>query len=376
MKYRTYQNSDLSISLLGLGCMRLPKIDPNKSDIDEAAAQEMVDYAYEHGINYFDTAHMYHDGASEEFMGRALKKFDRKSYFLATKMPVWMAESKEDIAKIFDLQLKRLQTDYFDFYLVHSLNVGHYQQMKEFGVYEFLKQKKEEGVIRHLGFSFHDKPELLEQICEEYEWDFAQIQLNYLDWEMQNAKRQYEILQAHHLPCIVMEPVRGGTLANPCEKSNQIFKAANPERSVASWALRYAATLPNVMTVLSGMSNMEQLQDNLSTMDPFVPLEQKDYEVIEQAVAAYKDFYTIPCTGCRYCMECPAGVEIPKMFALYNQYAPQHDTDGYKKAYLQTPESERVNHCVACGKCAKHCPQLIDIPERMKYLANYIKEHF
>lgn len=214
MKYRTYQNSDLSISLLGLGCMRLPKIDPNKSDIDEAAAQEMVDYAYEHGINYFDTAHMYHDGASEEFMGRALKKFDRKSYFLATKMPVWMAESKEDIAKIFDLQLKRLQTDYFDFYLVHSLNVGHYQQMKEFGVYEFLKQKKEEGVIRHLGFSFHDKPELLEQICEEYEWDFAQIQLNYLDWEMQNAKRQYEILQAHHLPCIVMEPVRGGTLAN------------------------------------------------------------------------------------------------------------------------------------------------------------------
>ncbi len=162
---------------------------------------------------------------------------------------------------------------------------------------------------------------------------------------MQDAKRQYEILKAHHLPCIVMEPVRGGTLASPCEKSNQIFKAAEPNRSVASWALRYAASLPNVMTVLSGMSNMEQLKDNLSTMNPFVPLEQAEYQVIEQAVAAYKDFYTIPCTGCRYCMECPAGVEIPKMFALYNQYAPQHDTDGYKKAYLQTPESERVNHC-------------------------------
>ena len=376
MEKRTHPATGLAISLLGMGMMRLPKVCPEKEDIDEAAAMEMVDYAIAHGINYFDTAYMYHNGASEGFAGKALKRHDRSSFYLATKMPVWFAENAAGVERIFHEQLTRLQTDYLDFYLVHSLNEGHYQQMKECGAYEYLKKQKEAGRIRHLGFSFHDKPELLETICSEYDWDFAQIQLNYLDWEMQDAKRQYEILEARGIPCIVMEPVRGGTLASPCERSNEIFRAAAPDKSVASWAVRYAASLPNVMTVLSGMSSMEQLKDNIATMSPFQPLSDADRQVIDQAVAAYREFYTIPCTGCRYCMDCPAGVDIPKMFALYNQYAARHDVEGYKAAYMAVPESGRADRCVACGKCAKHCPQLIDIPERMRYIADYAAKKF
>ncbi|SDN89892.1 aldo/keto reductase [Acetanaerobacterium elongatum] len=353
------------VSALGLGCMRLPKVTPEKEDIDYTRAQQIVDYAYEHGINYFDTAHMYHGGMSEEFVGHALKKYNRSSYFLATKMPVWMADTPAGVERIFNLQLSRLQTDYFDFYLIHALNKSVFQRCKELGAYEFLARKKQEGAIRFLGFSFHDVPDQLEIICNEYEWDFAQIQLNYLDWEMQDAKRQYEILERHGLPCIVMEPVRGGLLASPCEASNRIFKEARPEQSVASWAIRYAASLPNVLTVLSGMSNLEQIRDNVSTMEHFEPLTEQDYSVISRAVAAYKAHSTIPCTGCRYCMDCPNGVDIPKMFSLYNHYAISRDADGYRTAYAALPEAERAESCIACGICAQHCPQAISIPEKL-----------
>jgi len=373
---RNYKDSALSISVLGLGCMRLPKMNPDKEDIDYEKAQEMVDYALANGINYIDTAHMYHDGASEEFVGHALKKHDRSSYFLATKMPIWMAETPADVERIFNLQLNRLQTDYFDFYLFHALSTENFKKCVDFGLYEFLSKKKAEGVIRHLGFSFHDKPDVLEEICNTYEWDFAQIQLNYLDWEMQDAKQQYEILERHHLPCIVMEPVRGGTLANPCDTANALLQAARPEKSIASWAIRYAASLPNVMTVLSGMSNMEQLTDNIGTMTNFEPLTDGDYAVIEKAVEAYKTKDTVPCTGCRYCMDCPFGVDIPKMFKLYNQYAVDKDKDAYQKAYFETAESERVDHCTACGRCALHCPQSIKIPEKLSMIKDLTKELF
>lgn len=376
MLKRNYKDTQLAISVLGLGCMRLPKISADKEDIDYEKAQEMVDYALAHGINYFDTAHMYHDGLSEEFVGKALKKHDRASFFLATKMPVWMAETPADVERIFNLQLEKLQTDYFDFYLVHALNTEIFKKCIDFGVYEFLCKKKAEGVIRHLGFSFHDKPEVLETICNTYEWDFAQIQLNYLDWEMQDAKQQYEILERHGLPCIVMEPVRGGTLASPCEAANELFKTARPDKSIASWAIRYAASLPNVMTVLSGMSNMEQLMDNIDTLTNFEPLTAGEYAVIDKAVEAYRTKDTVPCTGCRYCMDCPFGVDIPKMFKLYNDYAVDKNKDAYEKAYLAAPESERVDSCVACGKCALHCPQSIKIPERLAIIKDTVKELF
>ena len=224
---------------------------------------------------------------------------------------------------------------------------------------------KAEGKIRYLGFSFHDKPEVLAHICDTYQWDFAQIQLNYLDWEMQDAKRQYEILTEHGIPVIVMEPVRGGVLANPCEASNEVLKAARPDMSIASWAIRYAASLPNVLTVLSGMSNREQVEDNVATMTDFEPLTEADYKVIDEAVDLYKKKDTVPCTGCRYCMDCPFGVDIPKMFSIYNRYAVQKDEEDYWEEYSAQPESERADQCQACGACMEQCPQHIRIPDKM-----------
>jgi len=371
---KNYKDTNLSISTLGFGCMRLPKLDPDKEDIDYEKAQELVDYALAHGINYIDTAYPYHGGTSENFVGHALKKYDRGSYFLATKMPLWKIESNADVEQIFNEQLGKLQTGYVDFYLLHALSRDSFHKSQKFGVYEFLLKKKQEGVIRHLGFSFHDKPDVLEEICNTYEWDFAQIQLNYLDWEMQDAKQQYEILERHNIPCIVMEPVRGGTLANPCEAANELFRVARPDKSIASWAIRYAASLPNVMTVLSGMSDMEQMTDNVKTMTDFEPLTEADRAVIEKAVEAYRTKITIPCTGCRYCMDCSSGVDIPKIFKLYNQFAIDQDEDAFKAAYTATPSTEWAENCVACGMCETHCPQSIKIPEKMAMIRELTKD--
>ena len=368
MYTRAYKGSD-QVSVLGLGCMRLPRLNSEAQEIDYVKAQEIVDYAFASGINYFDTAYKYHDGGSEVFLGSALMKYDRSSFYLATKMPIWEADSPDAMRRIFYHQLERLQTDYFDFYLFHALNQDNFRKCVDFGLYEFLSEKKREGVIRNLGFSFHDSPQVLEQIVDAYEWDFAQIQLNYLDWDMQNAKRQYEILTDHHLPVIVMEPVRGGVLANPCEAANALFREARPDQSIASWAIRYAASLPNVMTVLSGMSTMEQIEDNVRTMTNFEPLTEADYEVIDRAVDAYRKKDTIPCTGCRYCMDCPSGVEIPTVFSLYNQYALNQN----KEVFDEIDATARAEQCIACGQCMEHCPQSIPIPEKMAMIAELIQ---
>lgn len=365
MEMRQYRDTDVKVSLLGMGCMRLPKVDPEKEDIDYEKAQEIIDYAYANGVNYFDTAYGYHGGQSELFVGHALKKYPRDSFFLASKMPIWCVKEKGDVERIFNEQLQRCQTDYFDFYLFHSQNAANFQKCQEFGVYEFLSQMKAEGKIRRLGFSFHDTPEVLRHICDTYPWDFAQIQLNYLDWEMQDAKTQYQILNDREIPVIVMEPVRGGALASPCEAADILFREERPDKSVASWAIRFAASLPGVLTVLSGMSNMEQVRDNVDTMTRFEPLTDREREVIDEALEAYRKKDTVPCTGCRYCMDCPFGVDIPKMFSLYNHYVLDRDGEDYLEAYEAQPESERADQCQACGACMEKCPQHIRIPDQM-----------
>lgn len=373
MLKRCYKNTAEEISILGYGNMRLPKVSPDKQDIDYPEAQKLIDYAYAHGVNYYDTAYVYHDQKSETFVGHALQKYPRESYYIATKMPGWCVKTMEDVDRIFHEQLDRLQTDYIDFYLCHALSTENYKIYEQVDIYGYLKKKKEEGAIRHLGFSFHDKPEVLEQLLDKHEWDFVQIQLNYLDWEMQNAKRQYEILAERGIPCIVMEPVRGGALARLCEESVSILEEACPGKSPASWAIRYAASLPNVLTVLSGMSTMDQVVDNVATTADFQPLSEGERGTLDRALEAFRRNKTQPCTGCRYCMDCPSGVDIPLMFTLYNNYRITENKNGFINGYKEAGAKQAQN-CIRCGQCAVHCPQSIEIPARMQEIAALAEE--
>lgn len=372
MVLKEYKNSGKKISLLGFGCMRFPRLYSDRVDIDSELSQKMIDYAYQNGVNYFDTAYPYHGGQSEIFIGKALKKYPRDSFYLADKMPGWLVNKYEDVEKIFDEQLKRCQVDYFDFYLCHALGKENLKVYDKIDIYSFLFKKKQEGKIRHLGFSFHDSPDVLEYIVDKYQWDFAQIQLNYLDWKVQNARIQYEILEKNNLPCIVMEPVRGGTLSTLCEDSVKILKNANPNESIASWAIRFAASLPNVMTVLSGMSTFEQVKDNVDTISNFKKLTDDEYLTIENAVEQYCKSITIPCTGCRYCMDCDSGVDIPEMFKLYNQYILSKAENLYIQLYSQIDSKKQAHNCISCNKCVKNCPQKIDIPENLKKISQCI----
>ena len=374
MEYRVHQKTGKAVSLLGLGCMRLPKIDPAKDAIDIDAAYAEIDAAYQGGITYFDTAWPYHGGQSENVIGAALKKYPRESFFLADKMPGWALETPEDCEKIFSKQLDKGQVAYFVFYLLHSVQTTNWEKFEQLNVYEFLHKKKQEGKIKRLGFSFHGDIPLLKTVLAAHEWDFVQIQLNYLDWTMQDAKTQYELITQAGLQCIIMEPVRGGALADLCPSANEMLKSAAPERSIASWAIRYAASLPDVLCVLSGMSNLEQLNDNLSTMKPFSPLSESERETLDRALQEYRKASTIPCTACRYCMPCPAGVEIPQMFKLYNdKYAFSKNKGALKTAY-QAFTDGTAEQCISCGACLEKCPQSIEIPQKMELIASLVQE--
>ncbi|MEG0895745.1 MAG: aldo/keto reductase, partial [Oscillospiraceae bacterium] len=286
---------------------------------------------------------------------------DRSSFYLADKMPLWSVESKEDVDKIFNNQLEKTKAGYFDYYLMHAFDDGIYEKFIKYDVYDYLKAKKAEGKIKNLGFSFHGSIELLNKLVNDYKWDFAQIQLNYQDWAGEyNSKEQYEILTAHKLPVIVMEPVKGGSLANLCEKSNSIFKEYNNEASIASWALRYVATKENVALILSGMSNMEQLTDNINTFTNFKPISKEEQMVIDKALNTYVENKLVSCTGCRYCLDaCQSGVDIPAIFKAYNEKV---------KAGGNFRKMGNIDNCVECGLCMEHCPQKIEIPTVLKGL--------
>ncbi len=366
MEYRTYKDTDCRPSLLGMGCMRLPKTEDGK--IDRERAFQLIDRAFQGGITYFDVANPYHDGNAEPFIGEALSRYPRDSFTLATKMPAWKVETLDDVKALFESQLEKCRVDYFDFYLCHALDREFFDKQERLGIYEYLAEKKKQGYIRRLGFSFHDTPEVLREICEAHPWDFAQLQINYLDWTAQRAKEQYEILEEYGLPCVVMEPVRGGALAKLCEPAEAVLKAAAPERSIASWAIRFAASLPNVMTVLSGMTVPEQLEDNLATMSPFEPLSDAERAALAKALEIDRQAQRIPCTGCRYCMPCPFGVDIPGLFKAYNECAIDRMPGRFLKKAAPIPASAHPDQCRACGKCAAACPQHIDIPGKMAEL--------
>lgn len=386
MEKRIYARTGEAVSLLGYGTMRLPKTPEEK--IDFPAALRLIDTAYQNGVNYFDTAYMYHAEESELLVGEALSRYPRESFFLADKLPGWMCGENglEGAKKIFADQLSKCRTTYFDFYLCHSLN-----NQKDFerlylegGVLAYLEEEQKAGRIHNLGFSFHGNPAFFKFLMELRKWDFCQIQCNYFDWDNQNAKELYRLSEEYGVQLMIMEPVRGGGLVSLCDEAVSILKEAEPEKSTASWAIRFAASLPNVLCVLSGMSNLEQVEDNLATMNDFVPLSDAERAVLSRAVEAYARKGTVPCTGCRYCFECPKQIAIPDIFAFYNEIAAAgklpfsvgvapEELEARKKAFLaayeQIPAEARPENCIRCKKCMEHCPQQIRIPDRLAEIA-------
>jgi predicted aldo/keto reductase-like oxidoreductase len=372
--HRQYRNTDITVSLLGYGLMRLPRIDPNKPDIDYPAAEKLIERAFKAGINYFDTAYVYHNGLSEKFVGDVLSKYPRDSYYLATKMPVHILKKQEQVDQIFNEQLKRCKTEYFDFYLLHTLTRDRWEVVKNLKVYEYLKQKQEEGKIRHLGFSFHDEPEVLEVIASAHPWDFAQIQLNYLDWELYRSREQYEILAKKNIPAVIMEPLRGGSLSSLNPSATKVLKTAEPNASTASWAFRFAGSLPNVLTVLSGMTYSEHLEDNIKTFSNFHTLTEAEHKTLDKALVEYLKSGVIPCTGCQYCVPCPKGIPIPRLFGLYNHSKNTGSWAHLYMVYLGLPEKQKVSACVNCRLCVQKCPQHIDIPAQLKTVEEALKQ--
>lgn len=360
MEKRKMEKTGMETSLLGFGCMRFPVKADGK--IDRLQAEKLLDTAIAAGVNYIDTAYPYHNGESEPFVGEVLHKYDRNSYYLATKLPLWMVESLEDVDRIFDEQLERLQIDYIDFYLMHAVNRERFDKMIQIGIIQKLEKWKEEGRIRNLGFSFHDSYEVFEEVLNYRDWDFCQIQLNYMDANEQAGLRGYELTVKKNIPLIVMEPVKGGSLAVFSDDIADKFHAYSPDASMASFALRWVGSLPNVKVILSGMSNMEQVEDNLKTFESFCPLSEEEKCTVDEVVRILNSRVQNGCTGCRYCMPCPAGVNIPGCFSAWNTY---HMYQNYNmvegKWEREIGEKAQAKNCIKCGKCEKVCPQKLSI---------------
>ena len=322
----------------------------------------MLDRAYRGGVNYFDTAYFYHNGASENFVGRALAAYPRESYFLTSKLPTTLIHSLDKAKTIFDEQMGRLQRDDLDFYLLHNINGARWREMVELGVVDWCLELQRQGVFRHFGFSFHGAYEEFREILTARDWDCCQIQFNYMDTEDQAGIRGYRLAEELGVPLIVMEPIKGGTLAALPADAAAPLRAPHPDASDASWALRWVAGHPNVRVVLSGMSAEEQLADNLTTFDHFVPLSPAEDAAVEQAAAVLHSRIKIGCTGCRYCMPCPMGVDIPDNFSIWNRLGMFQQPEAVKKQWTERfPDSEKALHCVRCGKCETVCPQKLPI---------------
>lgn len=351
----------IDVSVLGFGCMRFPVKD---GKIDEERAEKMLDLAYASGVNYFDTAYPYHNGDSEPFVGRIMSKYPRDSYYLATKLPCWEVKTLEDAKRLFELQCSRIDGNRIDFYLLHALHKERWETMRDLGVVEYLEEMKAAGRIKYLGFSFHDEYATFEEIINYKDWDFCQIQLNYMDTDEQAGMKGYELATEKNVPIVIMEPIKGGLLASLPEEVEQCFKESNAKYSTAAWALRWVASLPNVKVVLSGMSNEEQLEDNLATFSGFEEMTEAENAAVVKVAEILKQRVNNGCTGCNYCMPCPVGVNIPGNFKLWNRFGIYGNTgDATWHWNNELKASERAAQCIKCGKCEGKCPQKLSIRE-------------
>lgn len=361
---------------LGFGTMRMPLLNANdQTAIDFEQVCQMVDEFLDQGFTYFDTAYMYHNYASEKMVKKALvERHDRESFTLATKLPTMMLKTKDDVERIFNEQLEKCGVEYFDYYLLHCLDTNNYKISEELDCFNFVMEKKKEGKIKHVGFSFHDKAEVLEKILSEHpEMEFVQLQINYLDWESENvqSRKCYELAVKYDMPVIVMEPVKGGTLAKLPEEAEKLLKKNAPDMSIASWAVRYAASLEKVFMVLSGMSDLSQMDNNISYMKEFKPLTKEEDQLLAKVVEIINTSIAIPCTECRYCVEgCPKNIPIPDYFKLYNQFAKFGEGSHTRGRYEHMAKDYgKADDCVACGNCERHCPQSLSIIDYMAKVA-------
>ena len=369
MIYKQFQ--DIRLSALGLGAMRLPVLEGKDAQIDEPAAQEMVDYAMEYGVNYYDTAWGYHSGQSELALGRALARYPRESFYLATKFPGYDLNNMGRVEEIFEAQLKKCQVDYFDFYLFHNvceMNIDAYLD-PQYGIDAYLTAQKANGCIRHLGFSAHGSVPVIRRFLEAYgdHIEFCQLQINYLDWTFQDARAKVELLKEYNIPVWVMEPLRGGRLAKLGESHTRRLNALRPDEATPAWAFRFLQTIPEVTMILSGMSNMAQLQDNVHTFETEKPLTEGELSELMEIADEILGKKALPCTACRYCTtHCPQGLDIPELIKLYNEH---NFTEGgfiAPMALSAYPEEKKPSACVGCRSCEAVCPQQIKISEVMK----------
>ena len=368
MIYSDFQ--DLKLSALGMGAMRLPVIDGNDGVVDEKAAAEMVDYAMSQGVNYYDTAWGYHEGNSELVMGRALKKYPRESFYLADKFPGYDLANMPKVKEIFPKQLEKCQVEYFDFYLFHNvceMNIDAYLDEK-YGIYEYMKEERDAGRIRHLGFSAHGSYDVMKRFLEAYgkDMEFCQIQLNYLDWSFQDAKAKVELLKEYNIPVWVMEPLRGGKLAKLDEADEAKLKALRPDEGIPAWAFRFLQSIPEVKVVLSGMSDMDQLEDNIATFAEDKPLSDQEMTTLLGIADEMVKKIVLPCTACRYCTtHCPQGLDIPYLLSLYNEHCFTGGGFIAPMVLQSIPEDKQPSACIGCRSCEAVCPQQIKISEAM-----------
>lgn len=402
MVYRTNPANGDRVSLLGYGCMRWPMIkDENGRDIiDQEKVDELIDVAMKNGVNYYDTSPAYLQGQSERATGKALARYPRKSFYIATKLSNFGDASHEASLKMYRDSFEEMQTDYFDYYLMHAIGRGGYEAFKQRyednGMMDFLLKERESGRIRQLGFSFHGRKSEFDELLalhDKYHWDFVQIEMNYMDWKHAdgvrnvNADYLYEQLDKREIPITIMEPLLGGRLSSLPENIAAKLKERDPDASLASWAFRFVGSYPRILTVLSGMTYMEHLQDNLKTFMDFKPMDEEELAFMEEMATLMAEYPTVNCTHCNYCMPCPYGIDIPGIFAHYNKCVnegtvAQSEEQKYfrklRKAYLTSynkaiPTLRQADHCIGCGQCMEHCPQSIKIPDQLHRIDAYIE---